>query len=71
MAASIYKYLFFTIAVIISTASFSVADQQEHNAAFSCDDIVFNLVGPDTVVVDGSYAYAISVAILGSSLDVV
>ena len=64
--STIYKSIFFTIAIIgwLMFSSFGFAQEDE---LLRCDDVVFALVGPEAVVLWHDYAYSLSVAIVNSS----
>jgi len=70
MMSTIHKSLFFTIATIISFLFFySIAVAQEDDF-LRCEDVVFTLVGSDSVVLDHNYTYTLSVALVNSSTAV-
>jgi hypothetical protein len=68
--STIYKSVFFTIAIIgwlfLSWSSFAQQDE-----FLACDDVVFALVGPEAVVLGHNYTYSLSVAIVNSASAVV
>ena len=64
----IYKSLFFTIATIAAYLfSISFVFAQESDAFLRCEDVVFTLVGSDSIVAEHNYTYALSVALLNAS----
>jgi len=65
---TIYKYFFFTILLLSLLLSFSFADE-EHLSPSICDDIVFNLVGPDSVTIWTTHNYALSFSVLWAIVD--
>gem|GEM_PF-4871679 len=68
MMSIIYKSLFFTIATIAAYLfSISFVFAQESDAFLRCEDVVFTLVGSDSIVAEHNYTYALSVALLNAS----
>jgi len=66
MMSTIYKSVFFTIAILcwFMLSSYSFAQEDE---LLSCDDVVFSIGGPEAVVLWHDYTFSLSVAIINSS----